>query len=257
MPKKKEPTGTTVAKESKQTIKKPATAATPAMKPPVVEAAKPAEKPAAPAKAEPAPAPTKAAEKPAAPAPTPAAPAAPAPAPAKAAEKPAAPAPAKAAEKPAAPAPAKAAEKPVPAPAKAAEKPVPAPAKAAEKPVPAPAKAAEKPVPAPAKAAEKPVPAPAKAEKAAAHPESNVTVIVAKYDVGHGNTMFIRGEGAGLTWEAGIQMDNAGNDVWVWTTNEASQGPVSFKFLINDEIWSVGDNMIAPVGETTTLYPSF
>ena len=224
MPKKKEPTGTTVAKESKQTIKKPATAATPAMKPPVVEAAKPAEKPAAPAKAEPAPAPTKAAEKPAAPAPTPAAPAAPAPAPAKAAEKPAAPAPAKAAEKPAAP---------------------------------APAKAAEKPVPAPAKAAEKPVPAPAKAEKAAAHPESNVTVIVAKYDVGHGNTMFIRGEGAGLTWEAGIQMDNAGNDVWVWTTNEASQGPVSFKFLINDEIWSVGDNMIAPVGETTTLYPSF
>ena len=223
MPKKKEPTGTTVAKESKQTIKKPATAATPAMKPPVVEAAKPAEKPAAPAKAEPAPAPTKAAEKPAAPAPTPAAPAAPAPAPAKAAEKPAAP----------------------------------APAKAAEKPVPAPAKAAEKPVPAPAKAAEKPVPAPAKAEKAAAHPESNVTVIVAKYDVGHGNTMFIRGEGAGLTWEAGIQMDNAGNDVWVWTTNEASQGPVSFKFLINDEIWSVGDNMIAPVGETTTLYPSF
>ncbi len=212
MPKKKEPTGTTVAKESKQTIKKPATAATPAMKPPVVEAAKPAEKPAAPAKAEPAPAPTKAAEKPAAPAPTPAAPAAPAPAPAKAAEKPAAP---------------------------------------------APAKAAEKPVPAPAKAAEKPVPAPAKAEKAAAHPESNVTVIVAKYDVGHGNTMFIRGEGAGLTWEAGIQMDNAGNDVWVWTTNEASQGPVSFKFLINDEIWSVGDNMIAPVGETTTLYPSF
>ena len=212
MPKKKEPTGTTVAKESKQTTKKPATAATPAMKPPVVEAAKPAEKPAAPAKAEPAPAPTKAAEKPAAPAPTPAAPAAPAPAPAKAAEKPAAP---------------------------------------------APAKAAEKPVPAPAKAAEKPVPAPAKAEKAAAHPESNVTVIVAKYDVGHGNTMFIRGEGAGLTWEAGIQMDNAGNDVWVWTTNEASQGPVSFKFLINDEIWSVGDNMIAPVGETTTLYPSF
>ena len=209
MPKKKEPTGTTVAKESKQTTKKPATAATPAVKPPVAEAAKPAEKPAAPAKAEPAPAPTKAAEKPAAPAPAPAA----------------------KAEKPEAPAPAKTED---------------AAAAKGEKP----ATKAEK----PAAKAEKPT---AKAEKAAAHPESNVTVIVAKYDVGHGNTMFIRGEGAGLTWEAGIQMDNAGNDVWVWTTNEASQGPVSFKFLINDEIWSVGDNMIAPVGETTTLYPSF
>ncbi|KAB2926155.1 MAG: hypothetical protein F9K25_16395 [Candidatus Contendobacter sp.] len=84
-----------------------------------------------------------------------------------------------------------------------------------------------------------------------------MTVIVAKYDVGHGNNLFIRGEGAGLNWESGIQMENAGNDVWVWTTNETGQTPVSFKFLINDESWSVGDNMSAPVGETTTLYPSF
>ena len=149
------------------------------------------------------------------------------------------------------PAPAPAA--PAPAPAKAAEKPAaPAPAKAA--PAPAPAKAAEKPAPAPAKAEK---PAAAKAAKPAAHPESGVTVVVAKYDVGHGNNMFIRGEGAGLSWDAGIQMENAGNDVWVWTTNDASQTPVSFKFLINDESWSIGDNMSAPVGETTTLYPSF
>ena len=224
MAKKKEPTGTTVTKELKKTTQKSESTATPAVKPPVAEAAKPVPTPAAPAAA-----PTvKAAEKPAAPAK-----AEPAPAPA-----------AKAAEKPAAPAKAE----PAPAPAaKAAEKPA-APAKA--EPVPAPAAKAEKPT---AKA-EKPT---AKAEKSAAHPESSVTVIVAKYDVGHGNSLFIRGEGAGLSWDAGIQMENAGNDVWVWTTNETGQPPVSFKFLINDESWSIGDNMSAPVGETTTLYPAF
>jgi membrane protein involved in colicin uptake len=212
MPKKIEPTGTTVKKESPK-----APAQTAAAKSPAVEPAKPAPAPA------PAP---KAAEKPAAAA---------APAPAKAAEKPAAaPAPAKAAEKPAA----------APAPAKAAEKPATAPA---------PAKAAEKPAAAPAKA-EKPA---AKAAKPAVQPESGVTVVVAKYDVGHGNHMFIRGEGAGLSWDSGIQMENAGNDVWVWTTNELKKGAVSFKFLINDAGWSIGDNMTAAAGETTTLYPSF
>ena len=139
--------------------------------------------------------------------------------------------------------------KPAPAPAA----PAPAPAKAAEKPAPAPVKAAEKPAP-PVKAEK---PAAAKTAKSAAHPESGATVVVAKYDVGHGNNMFIRGEGAGLSWDAGIQMENAGNDVWVWTTNEAGTAAVSFKFLINDVDWSMGDNMTAPPGETTTLYPSF
>ncbi|MFO1420425.1 MAG: hypothetical protein U1F59_05735 [Candidatus Competibacteraceae bacterium] len=52
-------------------------------------------------------------------------------------------------------------------------------------------------------------------------------------------------------------MKNVENDVWVWTTNEAIGGDVSFKFLINDESWSSGDNMSAPAGETTTLSPSF
>jgi hypothetical protein len=226
MPKKQEPTETPVKKAPSTTTNK-------------VEKATPAQLVMSPAE------PPKAAE-PAKPAP------APAPTPAKTAEKPApapAPTPAKTAEKPApapAPTPAKAAEKPAPAPA-------PTPVKTAEKPAAAPAKAAEKPAAVPAKAA------PAKVEKPgkAAAPESAVTVIVAKYDVGHGNNMFIRGEGAGLSWDAGIQMENAGNDVWVWTTNEAGTAAVSFKFLINDESWCAGDNMTAAAGETTTLYPSF
>lgn len=131
-------------------------------------------------------------------------------------------------------------------------------AKTPEKPAaPAPAKAA-KPAATPAKPA---APAPAaktgKKPAASAKAAAPVTVIVAKYDVGIGNSMFIRGEGAGLSWESGTAMENAGNDVWVWTTNAVREGAVSFKFLINDEAWSTGDNMTASAGETTTLRPSF
>ncbi len=155
-----------------------------------------------------------------------------------------------------------AAAKPAETTTKAPEKPVaPAPAptaKTPEKPAaPAPAKAA-KPAATPAKPA---APAPAaktgKKPAASAKAAAPVTVIVAKYDVGIGNSMFIRGEGAGLSWESGTAMENAGNDVWVWTTNAVREGAVSFKFLINDEAWSTGDNMTASAGETTTLRPSF
>lgn len=149
--------------------------------------------------------------------------------------------------------------------AKAAEKPAPAPAaKPAEKPAPAPAaKPAEKPAAPAAKAAEKPAAtaksaASAKAGKAAtAKSGAPVTIVVAKYDVGHGNSLYIRGEGATLSWESGILMDNVGSDVWVWTTTQIAEGMIAFKFLINDEIWSAGDNMSASVGETTTLTPYF
>ena len=97
--------------------------------------------------------------------------------------------------------------------------------------------------------------APAKSAAAKANPP--VTIIVAKYDIGHGNNLYIRGEGAGLSWESGIQMENVGRDVWVWTTNQIAEGMVAFKFLINDEIWSTGDNLSASAGETTTLTPYF
>ena len=98
------------------------------------------------------------------------------------------------------------------------------------------------------------VDAPAQTEK---RMESTVTVMVAKYDVGFGNSLYIRGEGAGLSWETGILMENVGNDVWVWTTSEIADEDLAFKFLVNDEIWSAGDNLSAAVGETTTLYPCF
>ncbi|RUQ28506.1 MAG: hypothetical protein EKK68_14470 [Candidatus Competibacteraceae bacterium] len=86
-----------------------------------------------------------------------------------------------------------------------------------------------------------------------------MTIIVAKHDAGYGNNLYIRGEGAGLSWETGALMKNVENDVWVWTTNETAKGAISFKFLLNDstEHWSIGDNLSASTGETTTVIPYF
>ena len=154
----------------------------------------------------------------------------------------------------------------VPTPAKAEvptkpdEKPAPAKTTAAAKPEEklAPAKPDEK--PAPAKPDEKPVPAKTtKTSVAIPKKLSNAmaTVIVAKYDVGFGNKLFIRGEGAGLSWDVGVEMKNVENDVWVWTTNDHKEGQIVCKFLINDDIWSDGENLFIPPGDTHTLFPSF
>ena len=139
----------------------------------------------------------------------------------------------------------------------AAPPPVAKPAEAAKPTPPAAPPPVAKSTPA-AKAAAPAKTAPAKSAKSAATKANPpVTIIVAKYDIGHGNNLYIRGEGAGLSWESGIQMENVGRDVWVWTTNQIAEGMVAFKFLINDEIWSTGDNLSASAGETTTLTPYF
>ena len=182
-----------------------------------------------------------------------------------------------AAAKPAAPVTPAKAETPKPAAPAAPAAPV-TPAKA-ETPKPAapvtPAKAeAPKPAaPAKAETTAKPAakPAPAKAAKAAKAPaspakatatakkaiDSTATVVVAKYDVGFGNKLFIRGEGAGLSWETGVEMKNVENDVWVWTNNDLKKGAVACKFLINDDVWSTGENLFVPAGETSTVFPNF
>ncbi|HRW65934.1 MAG TPA: hypothetical protein P5032_09340, partial [Candidatus Competibacter sp.] len=87
--------------------------------------------------------------------------------------------------------------------------------------------------------------------------DSTATVVVAKYDVGFGNKLFIRGEGAGLSWETGVEMKNVENDVWVWTNNDLKKGAVACKFLINDDVWSTGENLFVPAGETSTVFPNF
>lgn len=82
------------------------------------------------------------------------------------------------------------------------------------------------------------------------------TTIVAQIDVGFGNTLYVRGEGPGLSWEVGVPLDCVADDKWSLRLPETAK-PIVFKFLINDQNWCLGDDFVAQPGTTLTLSPLF
>jgi hypothetical protein len=91
---------------------------------------------------------------------------------------------------------------------------------------------------------------------AAEKPAGAPTRVMAYVDVGLGNTLFLRGEGPGLSWEAGVPMQWIGDGCWSWTAESAGQG-ITFKVLINDLHWSGGDNLTVAPGDTASFTPAF
>ena len=83
-----------------------------------------------------------------------------------------------------------------------------------------------------------------------------VTTISARIDVGFGNTLYLRGEGPGLSWDKGVVMDCTGDDKWTLTLGESAR-PVVFKFLLNDEVWSTGEDYSAKSGAISAFVPVF
>ena len=83
-----------------------------------------------------------------------------------------------------------------------------------------------------------------------------LTTISARIDVGFGNALFLRGEGAGLNWEQGLAMECVENDLWRIVLAESARAH-SFKFLINDVTWSTGPDFTAACGTNVTLKPEF
>ena len=82
------------------------------------------------------------------------------------------------------------------------------------------------------------------------------TTIAARVDVGFGNNLYIRGEGAGLSWDVGILMRNLSPYEWAWET-KSSNKPIEYKLLINDELWANGENQFAQPDETAITAPTF
>ncbi len=82
------------------------------------------------------------------------------------------------------------------------------------------------------------------------------TSIIARVDVGFGNQLYVRGEGAGLSWDKGVLMKNVSPYEWAFETTKAS-GEVSFKFLLNDEAWAEGDNLSVAAGGESVSSPVF
>ncbi len=127
------------------------------------------------------------------------------------------------------------------------------------------AKVAEKPVAKPAEAPKKACAAKKVCEKkttakktvAKASPAKlKLTRIVAHVNVGWGKQLYIRGEGAGLSWEQGIPMLCENDTEWHWVA-ETDVCPISFKFLIDDKVWALGENITINAGDVHISEPSF
>lgn len=116
-----------------------------------------------------------------------------------------------------------------------------------------PVKAAVESVKTPAGPALKAAPIATPAAKPARKP---VTVVKAKVNVGFGNTVYIRGQGCGLSWDKGIPLVCLDASSWVWSTDKANE-KISFKLLVNDQVWAQGADLVAAPGEQVEAAPVF
>jgi hypothetical protein len=82
-----------------------------------------------------------------------------------------------------------------------------------------------------------------------------LTVIDVKHDVGFGNTLFVRGQGGGLTWERGVPLDCVDGKTWRWAAKV--KAPLTFKLLINDQIWASGGDITVKPGQKLEVKPTF
>ena len=80
-------------------------------------------------------------------------------------------------------------------------------------------------------------------------------VIEAKIDIGYGNNLFVRGQGAGLSWERGVQLKNV--DQKTWRIAIPASDKLQFKLLLNDTIWAKGEDLVATPGNAVEVVPAF
>ena len=88
-----------------------------------------------------------------------------------------------------------------------------------------------------------------------AAPVRPVTVIEAKIDVGFGNNLFVRGQGAGLSWERGTPLTCVGPDTWRLAVEATDR--LKFKLLLNDRVWASGEDVVVPPGKQVEVKPAF
>lgn len=89
-----------------------------------------------------------------------------------------------------------------------------------------------------------------------AEKRKGTTRIIVKYDVGFGNSLFIRGKGANLSWDQGILLANQKPDEWIWET-DVPFSACEFKVLINDSDFEIGENHPLTAGSTIQYTPKF
>lgn len=88
--------------------------------------------------------------------------------------------------------------------------------------------------------------------------ERTTETIRVYYDPGFGNSIYIRGDTAPLSWNVGLQATWTPQHIWVWETSSIDESTsFEFKPLINDTLWANGNNYGMRGGMTIEVYPTF
>ena len=82
------------------------------------------------------------------------------------------------------------------------------------------------------------------------------TTITARIDIGFGNALYLRGQGADLSWDRGTLMNCVADNCWSLELSESGR-PLIFKFLVNDLSWSAGQDYTVASGDTLATTPTF
>ncbi len=82
------------------------------------------------------------------------------------------------------------------------------------------------------------------------------TKIVVHFDCGLPNALFIRGEGAGLSWHHGTPLKNLKSDEWAFEIHIPEE-EFEFKVLVNDQVFEIGENHRVKAGEKIVYTPKF
>jgi hypothetical protein len=87
------------------------------------------------------------------------------------------------------------------------------------------------------------------------HSGGKPITIEAKIDVGFGNTLYLRGDGTGLSWNQGVPLTCVNGSTWKWSGKISNQ--VKFKLLLNDAVWAAGEDIVAAPGQKLEVSPTF
>jgi predicted alpha/beta superfamily hydrolase len=86
-------------------------------------------------------------------------------------------------------------------------------------------------------------------------PRPAATTVRIHYPAGS-HTLAIRGDGAGLTWDAGQALTAGADDTYTFSVTDLA-ATLQFKPLLDDATWSRGPNYAVAPGATLDVYPHF
>ena len=87
--------------------------------------------------------------------------------------------------------------------------------------------------------------------------ENNSSItLIAHLNLDISSTPYVRGEGAGLSWNEGVPMEFIEIGKWEWTVENAEES-TSCQIFKDDSLAAKGDDIVIEVGERAEVYPVF